>query len=209
MCAVAGLAVWPAAAAAAPAQNPHGRIVGVVPAHGHPLTASPAPAPSSNLTYHLGPVMHSNSTHVVYWEPTGFTVTANYHSLIQRYFGDVAADSGRVTNVYATDTQYNDSTNTFIQYQQTFAGALTDTTAFPATVAGCPLTDGTRTVSNCLTQTQEAAELDNFIQANSLPRGLNNLYFLVLPKGVETCADDFKSCGNILNTTPNRYCAIL
>src|SRR2546426_1047242 len=154
----------------------------------------------------VSPLLGPHTTHVVYWEPTGFTVTANYHSLIQRYFGDVATDSGRVTNVYATDTQYDDSTNTFIQYQQTFAGALTDTTAFPATVAGCPLTDGTRTVGNCLTETQQATELDNFIQANSLPRGINELYFLVLPDGVETCVDDFSDCGNILNTSP-RYCA--
>jgi PKD repeat protein len=164
-------------------------------------------APLANMTYHGGPlVIGPHTTHVVYWEPAGFTVTANYHSLIERYLGDVAADSGRATNVYATDTQYDDSTNTFIQYQQTFAGAMTDTTAFPATVAGCPLTDGTRTVSNCLTQTQESTELDNFIQANSLPRGLDHLYILVLPDNVETCFDNFSDCGNILNTSP-RYCA--
>ena len=164
-------------------------------------------APLANMTYHGGAlVIGPHTTHVVYWQPAGFTVTANYHSLIERYMGDVAADSGRATNVYATDTQYDDSTNTFIQYQQTYAGALTDTTAFPATVSGCPLTDGTRTVANCLTQTQESTELDNFIEANSLPRGLDHIYIFVLPDNVETCVDDFSDCGNILNTSP-RYCA--
>jgi PKD repeat protein len=164
-------------------------------------------APLANMTYHGGAlVIGPHTTHIVYWQPPGFTVTAQYHTLIERFLADVAADSGRATNVYATDTQYDDSTNTFIQYQQTYAGALTDTNAFPATVAGCPLTDGTRTVSNCLTQTQESTELDNFIQANSLPRGLDHLYFLVLPDNVETCVDDFSDCGNILNTSP-RYCA--
>jgi PKD repeat protein len=174
----------------------------------HRRRAPRAPrAPLANMTYHGGALMIGpHTTHVVYWQPAGFTVTANYHSLIERYMGDVAADSGRATNVYATDTQYDDSTNTFIQYQQTYAGALTDTTAFPATVAGCPLTDGTRTVANCLTQTQESTELDNFIQANSLPRGLDHLYIFVLPDNVETCFDDFSDCGNILNTSP-RYCA--
>jgi hypothetical protein len=138
VCAVAGLAVWPAAAAAAPAQNPHGRIVGVVPAHGHPLTASPAPAPSSNLTYHLGPVMHSNSTHVVYWEPSGHTTSSTYKSLIQQYLGDVAVDSGLLTNVYASDTQYTDGTGS-ANYTSTYAGALTDTTSYPATdTTNCP-----------------------------------------------------------------------
>jgi PKD repeat protein len=174
----------------------------------HRRRAPRAPhAPLANMTYHGGAlVIGPHTTHVVYWQPAGFTVTANYHSLIERMLGDVAADSGRATNVYATDTQYDDSTNTFIQYQQTYAGALTDTTAFPATAAGCPLTDGTRTVSNCLTQTQESTELDNFIQANSLPRGLDHLYIFVLPDNVETCVDDFSDCGNILNTSP-RYCA--
>ena len=134
-------------------------------------------------------------------------MTANYHSLIEQYLTDVAADSGRATNVYATDTQYADGSSNFIQYQQTFGGASTDTTAFPATVSGCPLTDGgTRTATNCLTQTQEATELDNFIQANSLPRGLGHIYFLVLPDKVETCSDDFSDCGNYLNINP-RYCA--
>jgi PKD repeat protein len=174
----------------------------------HVACPQPQPDPACNLTYHSGAlVIGPHTTHIVYWQPPGFTVTGQYHTLIERFVGDVAADSGRATNVYATDTQYDDSTNTFIQYQQTYAGALTDTNAFPATASGCPLTDGTRTVSNCLTQTQESTELDNFIQTNSLPRGLDHLYFLILPDNVETCVDDFSSCGNILNTSPDRYCA--
>jgi len=183
--------------AKAPKRKPHGRLPGVA-----------CPDPTCNLTYHGGALMIGpHTTHVVYWAPPGSTVTANYHTLIERYLTDVAADSGRATNVYATDTQYDDSTSTFIQYQQTFAGALIDTNAFPATQAGCPLTDGTNTATNCVTETQQATELDDFIQANSLPRGLDDIYFFVLPDQVETCVDDFSSCGNFLNTSPNRYCA--
>jgi hypothetical protein len=174
-----------------------------------PLISCPqaSPNPGCNLTYHSGSlVLGPHTTHVVYWEPPGATVTANYHSLIERYLSDVAADSGRVTNVYATDTQYNDSGSNFIQYQQTWGGSTTDTTAFPATPAGCPTTDGTLTVPTCLSQTQESNELDNFIQANGLPRGLGDIYFLVLPDNVETCDDAFSNCGNVLDL-PNRYCA--
>ena len=167
----------------------------------------PAPNPGCNMTYHSGPLVLTNTTHIVYWEPAGSVVSANYHSLLQRYLTDVAADSGRATNVYAVATQYTDSVPNNIQYSSTFAGALTDTNAYPATVSGCPLTDGTVTVANCLTETQQATELDNFIQANGLPRGLNNLYFLVMPKSVETCFDDFSSCGNILTLSSSRYCA--
>ena len=167
----------------------------------------PKPDPGCNMTYHNGPlVIGPHTAYVVYWEPTGSTVDSQYHTLINRYLTDVAADSGRATNVYATDTQYDDSTNTLIKYQVTFGGSFTDTTAFPATKSGCPLTDGTRTVGNCLTETQESTELDNYIQANSLPRGLNVIYFLVLPQSVETCYDDFSNCGNLLHLD-NRYCA--
>ncbi len=173
----------------------------------------PAPDPACNLTYHNGPVMQTNTTYVVFWEPPGNGgVSANYHSLITQFLGDVAADSNRATNVYAVATQYYDNTgsggsNLFLKYQSSYGGSFTDTTAYPATLTGCPTTDGTNTVANCLTDTQESTELDNFLQANSLPRGINNLYFLVLPKNVETCSDDFTQCGNILNTSPNRYCA--
>jgi len=166
----------------------------------------PQPDPACNLTYHGGSVvLGPHTTYVVYWEPTGSTVSANYHSLIERYLGDVAAASGRATNVYATDTQYGDGTNT-IQYQQTYGGSFVDTTAYPAVAANCATTDGTRTALTCLTQTQESTELDNFIQANSLPRGLDVIYFLVLPRQVETCYDDGSDCGNYLNISP-RYCA--
>lgn len=167
----------------------------------------PSPDPGCNMTYHSGPlVIGPHTTYVVYWEPAGSSVSANYHSLIERYLTDVAADSGRVTNVYATDTQYTDSTSAAIQYQQTFGGAYTDTTPFPATPSGCPVTDGTTTVPTCLNETQEATELDSFIQAQGLPRGLNVIYFLVLPRNVETCFDSFTSCGNVLDL-PSRYCA--
>ena len=165
-----------------------------------------APDPACNLTYHGGPLVLTHTSHIVYWEPAGSTVSANYHSLLERYLTDTAADSGRVTNVYAVATQYTDSIPNNIQYSQTFAGALTDTNPYPATLAGCPTTDGTNTVASCLSATQQATELDNFIQANSLPRGLGNLYFLVMPKNVETCFDDFSECGNLLDISP-RYCA--
>jgi hypothetical protein len=174
-----------------------------------PFLSCPQPPPSQvcNMTYHGGDlVLGPHTVYVVYWEPAGSTVSANYHALIERYLHDVAADSGRVTNVYATDTQYDDSGSNFIQYNVSWGGAFTDTTAFPARNASCPITDGTRTAITCLSQTQQSDRLDAFIQANSLPRGLGNIYFQVLPQNVETCDDAFSFCGNFLDLG-NRYCA--
>jgi PKD repeat protein len=170
---------------------------------------NPTPSPSCNMTYHNGPLLITNTTHIVYWEPSGFTVSSNYHSLIERYLGDVAADSGRVSNPYATDTQYTDSVPTNIQYSQTYAGTLTDTNAFPSAVSGCNL-QGSSTV--CLTETQETDELDSFLKSKGAPRGLNNIYFLVLPKKVQTCFDSFSDCGPYGGITDSdgkfhEYCA--
>ena len=96
------------------------------------------------MTYHGGPVMHSNTTYAIYWVPAGSTVSANYTSLISGFFQNVATDSGAVTNVYSTTTQYTDATGS-AAYSSTFGGAVVDTTPFPA---GCsnytyPVSNGT------------------------------------------------------------------
>jgi PKD repeat protein len=159
-----------------------------------PAAACPlaAPSPLCNMTYHNGPVLHTTITHVIYWQPAGFSFQANYGTVLQQYLADVATDGGRVSNPYATDTQYSDSVNGNILYSQTFAGAVTDTDPFPAQAAGCviPAAAGV-----CLTQTQEQTELNTFLAAKSLPRTLNDIYFLVLPKTVQTCFDNFTDCG--------------
>jgi PKD repeat protein len=168
----------------------------------------PQPSPSCNMTYHNGPLVITNTTHIIYWEPTGSSVSAKYHSLTERYLGDVAADGGRATNPYATDTQYTDSTNTNIKYVQTYAGTSTDTNAFPASDPKCLPQGGTV----CLTQTQETDELDSFLKTNNLPRGINDIYFLVLPQKVQTCFNDFSDCGPYGGVTDSagkfhEYCA--
>jgi len=70
----------------------------------------------SNLAYHNGPVMHTNAVYAIYWVPTGFTIQSGYDTLINQFFGDVAADSGKTTNVYYSDTQYYDG----IRFERVF-----------------------------------------------------------------------------------------
>jgi hypothetical protein len=89
----------------------------------------PYPQDATPLTNQGGPVMLTNRTHVIFWEPPGHSTSANYKSLIGQFLGDVAADSGKHTNVYSTDTQYTDqATGKPIAYSSTYAGSIVDTT---------------------------------------------------------------------------------
>src|SRR5258708_2955200 len=102
--------------------DPAGGELGVVPAL--PAAAHDAGAhgggAGANLGYHGGPVMHTNTTYAIYWVPPGYSVSANYESLINRFFADVANDSGLSSNVYFAGTQYYDSVNGTIAYNSTF-----------------------------------------------------------------------------------------
>jgi hypothetical protein len=150
---LAGLVIGVAAAAADPPSpdNPAGRdndILGIVPAKsqaGHG-------GPGGNLAYHGGPVMHTNRTYAIYWDPPGYTVSSGYRSLIDGFFQNVAADSGKTSNVYFSDTQYYDGAGS-ISYSSSFGGSYVDTSPLPAN--GC--SDAYTSV--CVSDSQLRAEI--------------------------------------------------
>src|SRR5262249_12513928 len=72
------LAVAPIAAAPPTPDNPagHGKALGVVPARNQ---AGRPPGSANNLSYHGGPVMHTNTVYAIYWAPGGsFAGSATY-----------------------------------------------------------------------------------------------------------------------------------
>lgn len=161
--------------------NPAGRsneILGVVPVQS---AAGKQGKAGSNLSYHGGPVMHTNATYAIYWVPSGYSVSANYQTLLNGFLGDVAADSGKTSNVYDSDTQYYDNTNGNILYRSSFVRDVIDTNSFPA--SGCR--DAYTSV--CLTDAQLQSELSSVIDANGLPRGTGAMYFIFTPKNVGSC----------------------
>jgi hypothetical protein len=181
--AAACAALFASAAYGAPptAHNPVGRILGIVPSHGKATKFSSS---GGNLLYHNGPTMHSNTVYAIYWIPPGYSVSSNYVSLINGFFGNVAAASGQTSNVYYSDTQYKDNVNGSILYQSTFptSNAVVDTDAFPA--SGCR--DSYTAV--CLTDSQIQAEISHEITANGWSSNLGNLFFVFTPKNVGSCA---------------------
>src|SRR5947207_7763027 len=93
--------------------------LGVVPSHNAAKRGG-----GSNLSYHGGPVMHTNATYAIYWDPAGYTMDRSYISTMNRYLGDVAAASGAnsSSNVYWSDTQYYDGSGN-IAFSSRFAGS--------------------------------------------------------------------------------------
>ncbi len=155
---------------------------------------------SANLDYGGGPVMPANTNYLVYWRPaTGPAYPPDYQPGINRYFADVAHDSGMPTNVDSVGAQLNDTLGSFANYQSSFGGALTDTDPYPQ--SGC------QSAIICLTDAQIQAELASFMSANHLPADLSHEYFLLTPPGVESCFDATStSCS--ANAFPNPgYCA--
>lgn len=148
----------------------------------------------------------------IYWAPSGYSFTASYQSVINGYLTNLAADSGKATNVFATNTQYPGNNGTGV-YHIVVGTPITDTTAFPA--SGCTVDSGAIYSDNsgysaCLDDNQIATETSSVLTAHGLARDLGHLYVMFTPKGVESC---FYPTGNAhqactLNYTPSAaYCA--
>jgi hypothetical protein len=183
-------AVTPATAAPPDPANPAGNILGVVPPRGQ---ASHFAGGSSNLSYHNGPVMHVNTVYAIYVIPSGYNVSTNYVSLINGFYGNVAAADGQQSNVYYSDTQYKDNTTGLITYGSTFGGSWTDTSALPASVC----TDSYTSV--CLTDAQIQAEVQKAMSTKGWTGGPTHLFFVFTAKGIGSCAGS--SCAF------SQYCA--
>jgi hypothetical protein len=162
--------------------NPAGKQLGVVPPHGK---AGKTGSSGGNLTYHGGPVMHTNRVYAIYWVPPGYTVDSGYETLINRFFGDVAAASGQPSNVYFSDTQYYDTAGS-IAYSSGFAGSYVDTSALPA--SGCRDAD----TSVCLTDAQLQAEINRVVALNGWTPNSSTEFFMFTAKGIGSC--DGSSC---------------
>jgi hypothetical protein len=125
--------------------------------------------------------MHTNKTYAIYWVPSGYTMQSGYSNLINQYFTDVAADSGKTSNVYYTGTQYSDGSG-YVQYSSSFGGSYTDTSPLPA--SGCTDSD----TSVCLSDAQIQAEITKDVNANGWPKGPSTEYFMFTAKGIGSCS---------------------
>ena len=144
----------------------------------------------TNMTYHGGWVMRTNTTYAIYWVPPGSTCgsadpdCSGYEQAINGYLKDVAAASGSDSNVHSVDTEYSDTTGP-IAYQSTFGGWAVAHSAFPTYNPSSSCIDGTDPV--CLTDQQIQTEIQNVITSTGWPDGQSSLFVFMTPDAVGEC----------------------
>lgn len=167
-----------------------GGLVPDIPTGGHVKPTLRAQA--ANLPYGGGPVMHTNRTHVIFWQPagSGLAYDDGYETQVETFLRRVAHDSHKTTNVYSVSGQYHDQSGV-AAYDSTFAGGILDTQPLPpppycTEPAAPPLGTGPGW-SVCLSDSELVAELRHVTHADHLPVTSHDLYFLVLPNRFGVC----------------------
>lgn len=159
--------------------------------------ASPARAPMLGVVRHTSQparAARTLATSKALLSRSFLTFDSSYERLINRYFADVAHDSGGASNVYSVATQYTNGGG--IQYQSTVGGSYIDHDPLPT--SGC--NDGQDAV--CLSDTQLQAEIQRVLTLNGWHGSTSNVFFLMTPDGVGSC---FDSHGTECST--NSFCA--
>ncbi|MEA2161009.1 MAG: hypothetical protein QOD66_3389 [Solirubrobacteraceae bacterium] len=167
-----------------------GGVIADLPTGGH-LNRQPLARVAANLPYGGGPVLHSNRTHVIFWQPrgSGLVYDPGYQSLVERFLANVAADSRKPTNVYGLSGQYHDSTGP-AAYASTYGGSVTATDSLPANGCTEPLPPPLDTGPGwnvCLNDNQLEAEIAHVVGVDRLPHTTSDVYFLVTPNGMGSC----------------------
>ena len=190
----AALTLWSGNAPAGTVFHPRiGGALGLVPSYSNTDIATGAP---TAVDYNGGAVMAANVTvHTVFWAPSGYSLTAGYEPLVKQFLTDAGAASGTTSNVFSVLPQYGQQTGSAtatpgsysIAYNAT-SDSIDDANPYPSS-GGCASPGGAPT---CLTDGQVQAEIDAVAPASE--RGLGNLWFVLLPAGVDECITA-GSCG--------------
>ncbi len=191
------------------AQAHRARFLGVVP-DGRAGSHRVGRAHAADLPYLGGPVLHSNNTHLIFWEPegSGLTYDTGYQALIEQFLSDVAVDSRMPTNIYGLSGQYRDSLGA-AAYDSTYRGAVVATNPLPPNGCSEPLPPPFGKGPGwtyCLTGQQVEDQVMRVLNAYKLPRRSNNIYFLVLPSGLGSCLSQGPTQCSLGGSDNGGYC---
>jgi hypothetical protein len=163
-------------------------------------------ADSTALPYSGGPVLHWNRTHLVFWQPSGSSLTFDpgYESLIETFLRNVAVASRSSSNVFGLTGQYTDH-NGPAAYVSVYGGAVDDTDPLPANGCTEPAS-GPANWTACVTDAQLQHELEHVVSKDRLPTGSTDVYFMVTPNGLGDCNDANGTISCALGGDINGYC---
>jgi PKD domain len=182
-----------------------GGIVADVPT-GTRVPAHTASLRGDVLPYGGGPVLHSNRTHVIFWDPagSGLAFDPGYEALVENFLIDVADASHSTTNTYGLTGQYTDSSGP-AAYDSTYGGSVVATDPLPPNGCTEPANSGPGWTV-CLTDAQLESEIEHVIDVKELPRTDHDIYFLLTPDGFGSCTGAGPSNCALGAPTPGSYC---
>ncbi len=136
-----------------------------------------------------GPILPSTNTYVIYWDPAA-RLHGNWEHIVDVFMQGIGAESGSLGSVFAVDSQYTDPANRRASYQSSFRGSYTDTNGYP-TSGNCtdPAPLGGGKAITCVTDEQIRKQLETFIAQHKLPKGVEDVYYLLTPPGVGVCLE--------------------
>jgi PKD repeat protein len=201
---VAVLGVLVPSAAAHPRVHPSGHVLGVV-ARAQTGRAPSLVALTTPLSYHGGPVQHDLTVRTIFWNPSGMGLSfpPGYITLVNRFYTDVAHDSGHTNNPYASVVQYPDGIGP-AAYRSTFGGSFTVNDPLPGQDCSDPAFPGPGVGPPCILDQDLTAEIAKVMADNGLAPHDDDYYALYLPQGIVDCADD--GLGGLACST-DKYCA--
>ncbi len=208
------LAAIAPAASAAPKFRPRvGNALGLIPPVNSQGNFNTEPSENGVLnavTYHAGSVMTGGvEVHAIFWAPPGYSFQGSpaagipgYEGMIERFFTDVAADSGPARpsnctpstnecNIFSTLTQYGQGTSpgnvAAGDYSIAFNSGnpndvIQDTNPYPTNDCTSP-----QDASACILDSSLQQEIDKVASAHGNARGLHNLWYVFLPPDVDEC----------------------
>jgi hypothetical protein len=173
---------------------------------------------TQDVCYRGGPVLHDPTIHLIFWqgqveediskEPGVELFPHGYIETVERYFVDLAHDSGEITNTFAVDPQYGEEATagkyTPGEYAMRFdpkVDLTVDNRVFPA-----------HSKSECSDESEDAKGpclLDSDIReeaqkvAGTSEKGLQDIYVVLTPPGVGGCFDE----GSSGQCAYKQYCA--
>ncbi|MGO9957462.1 MAG: PKD domain-containing protein [Solirubrobacteraceae bacterium] len=162
-----------------------------------PLRPQTEPTTDANgdVEYNGGPVLHTTSPYLVFWDPSGALTTKN-RQVLEQYLTDVATDTAETGDTYGVGRQYYDSAG-YADAGQTFSAAtqaIVDTRPYPGEPGDCVEPAG---FTACVDDGQVQAELTRLIAADQLPTdGASSesefpagapTYFVILPPATNEC----------------------